>query len=234
MLYFQGQENNFKEQASFYQNKYFIKMLFLICLIKRIANFEENTEIENSEERKQIEEITREIFDNFNSILLLLTKENPMAGSLLFSRIAITLLIREDYHDLNLYINALKMMKKFRCKINTYFLTSHIHNMFQEKMKINEENNNNIIILLNIYKIILKTSSDKSVLQANNIIASDLKYIIDSQDFKYACDYLANETEIELVEGVYKCIHLLQSEYFYVINQFIDIKRVIEKLKEDN
>ena len=71
-------------------------------------------------------------------------------------------------------------------------------------------------------------------MQTNNIIASDLKYIIDSQDFKYACDYLANETEIELVEGVYKCIHLLQSEYFYVINQFIDIKRVIEKLKEDN
>ena len=61
-----------------------------------------------------------------------------------------------------------------------------------------------------------------------------MKYIIDSQDFKYIIDYLSNETEINLVEGVYKCIHLLQNEYFYIFNQFIDIKKIIDRLKDGN
>ena len=234
LIFFQGQENSFKEQTRFFQNKYYIKILFLICLVQRISIFELNTEMGGSEERKKILNLTREIFDNFNSILLLLTKDNPLASSLLFSRIAITLLIRDNFYDLNIYINVLNMMKKFNCKINTYFLTSHIHTVFQEKLLINEENNDNIIILLNIYKIILKISSEKSILKVNNIIAADLKYIIDTQDFKYMIDYLANEAEINLVEGVYKCIHLLQNEYFYIFNQFIDIKKIIERLKDDN
>ena len=234
VVYFQGQENTFKEQACFFQNKYYIKMLFLICLIQRISKFEVNTEIENTDERKKIDILIKELYDNVNSILLLLTKNNPLASSLLFSRIAITLLIREDFYDLNLYINILRMMKRYNCKINTYFLTSHIHNTFQEKLLINEENNKNLIILLNIYKLILKISSDKCMLKVNNIISTDIKFIIDSQDFKYACDYLENDSEINLVEGVYKCIHLLQSEYFYVVNQFIDIKKMIEKLKDED
>ena len=234
VVYFQGQENTFKEQANFFQNKYYIKMLFLICLIQRISKFEANTEIENTDERKKIDNLTKEIFDNFGSILLILTKDNPLAGSLLFSRIAITLLIRNNFFDLNFYINTLKMMKKFTYKINTYFLTSHIHNTFQEKLFVGDENNNNLIILLDIYKLILKVSSDKSMLQVNNIIAADLKYILDIQDFKYACDYLSNETEITLVESVFKCIHLLQSEYFYIINQFIFIKKIIDKLNDEN
>ena len=234
VVYFQGQENTFKEQANFFQNKYYIKMLFLICLIQRISKFEANTEIENTDERKKIDNLTKEIFDNFGSILLILTKDNPLAGSLLFSRIAITLLIRNNFFDLNFYINTLKMMKKFNYKINTYFLTSHIHNTFQEKLFVGDENNNNLIILLDIYKLILKVSSDKSMLQVNNIIAADLKYILDIQDFKYACDYLSNETEITLVESVFKCIHLLQSEYFYIINQFIFIKKIIDKLNDEN
>ena len=233
LVFFQGQENTFKEQACFYQNKYFIKMLFLICLIQRISKFEENTEKENTEERKKIENLTKEILDNFNSILLLLTKDNPLASSLLFSRIAITLLIRDNFYDLNIYTNILKMMIKYNCKINTYFLTSHIHNTFQDKLIVEEENNLNIITLLNLYKLILKISSDKSILQVNNIISSDIKNIIDSNEFKYVYE-LQNETEITLVEAVYKCIHLFQSEYIYIFNQFIDIKRIIEKLKEDN
>ena len=232
ILFFQGQENNFKEQAAFYQNKYYIKLLFLICLIERISKFVANTEKEKTDERKAIDDLTKEIFENFNSILIFLTKDNPMTSSLLFSRIAITLLIRRNFYDLNIYINILKMMKKFNCKINTYFLTSHIHNTFQEKI-IDNDNYNDIIILLNIYKLILKISSDKSILQVNNIISSDLKYIIDSQDFKYSIDGLSTETEIDYVEAVYKCIHLLQSEYFYIFNQFIDIKKIIEKLKDD-
>ena len=233
LVFFQGQENTFKEQACFYQNKYFIKMLFLICLIQRISTFEANTEKENTEERKKIENLTKEIFENINSILLLLTKDNPLASSLLFSRIAITLLIRDNFYDLNIYINILKMMIKYNCKINTYFLTSHIHNTFQDKLIVDEENNNNIITLLHLYKLILKISSDKSMLQVNNIISSDIKNIIDSNEFKYVYE-LQNETEINLVEAVYKCIHLFQSEYIYIFNQFIDIKRIIEKLREDN
>ena len=118
----QAQENTFREQASFFQNKYYIKMLFLICLLQRISNFELNTEMENSEERKKIYIVTREIFNNFNSILLITTKNNPLASTLLFSRIAITLLIRDNFEDLNIYINVLKMMKKYNCKINTYFI----------------------------------------------------------------------------------------------------------------
>ena len=232
--FYEKQEKTFKVQARFFQNKYFIKLLFLICLEERISRFEANTEIENTEERKKIDDLRRRTFDNFGKLLILVTQDNPMAGSLLFSRIAITLLIRDKFEDLNLYIEILKMMKKYNCKINTYFLTSHIHIQFQEKMIINEENIKNIITLLNIYKLILKISSDKSILKVNNIISSDLKFIIDSQDFKYSVDYLANEAEIDLVEGVYKCMHLLQNEYFYIINQFIDIKKIIERLRDDN
>ena len=234
VIHFQGKENNFMDQASFFQNKYYIKMLFLICVEERIAKFELNTENEKSQEKKNIDNLCREIFNNFNSILLLETKDNPLSGSLMFSRIAITLLIRDNFEDLNIYINVLKMMKKYNCKINTYFLTSHIHTMFQEKMSINEENINNVINLLNVYKLILKISSDKSILSANNIIATDLKYILDNQDFKYICEYLSSESEMELCENLYKCIHLLQNEYFYIINQYIEIKKIIEKLKDNN
>ena len=208
--------------------------MFLICLELRISKFEENTEKENSEERKKIENLTTEIFEGFSKFILLLTKDNPLAGSILFSRIAISLFIRDKFEDLNLYIELLKMMKKYNCKINTYFLTSHIHNTLQDKIEINEANNPNIITLLNIYNIILKVSSEKSILHVNNIIASDLKYILDTQDFNYLVDYLGNELEVDLVEGVYECIHYLQSEYFYIINQFIDIKKIIDKLNEDN
>ena len=234
VLFLQRQENTFKEQARFFQNKYFIKMLFLICLEQRIARFEANIEKEKTEERQKIDDLSKSIFDKFAAIIITLTKDNPLSCSLLFSRIAITLLIRDNFQDLNLYINLLKMMKKYNCKINTSFLTSHIHTIFQEKMFINDDNNTNIITLLNIYKLILRISSDKSMLHVNNIISSDLRYIIISQDFKYAIDYLANENEVEVVEGVYKCIHLLQSEYFYIINQFIDIKKIIDKLGNDD
>ena len=230
----QAKDNTFKEQASFFQNKYFIKMLFLICLESRISKFASNEEMENSEEKNRIDSLSSEIFYNFNSILQIEMNDNPLAGSLLFSRIAITLLIRDKFEDMNIYINILKMMKKYNFRVNTYFLTSHIHTTFQEKMVISEENNNNMVILLNIYKLILTISSNKSILQVNNIISSDLKYILENQNFKYMCDYLEKGIELELVENLFKCVHLLQNEYFYVINQFIDIKKIIEKLKENN
>ena len=230
----QAQENTFREQASFFQNKYYIKMLFLICLLQRISNFELNTEMENSEERKKIYIVTRELFNNFNSILLISTKNNPLASTLLFSRIAITLLIRDNFEDLNIYINTMRMMKKYNCRINTYFLTSHVHTVFKENMFISEENHNNIITLLNLYKLILKISSDKSMLQVNNIISSDLRFIIQNQNFKYMCDYLEKGAEMEVVEIFFKCVHLLQNEYFYVINQFINIKKIIDKLQDNN
>lgn len=83
--------------------------------------------------KKRIDNLSSEIFNNFNSILLIEMNDNPLAGSLLFSRIAITLLIRDRFEDLNIYISILKMMKKYNCRVNTYFLTSHIHTTFQEK-----------------------------------------------------------------------------------------------------
>lgn len=126
------------------------------------------------------------------------------------------------------------MMKKYNCKINTYFLTSHVHTIFKENMFISEENYNNIITLLNLYKLILKISSDKSMLRANNIISSDLRFIIQNQNFKYMCDYLEKGAEMEVVEIFFKCVHLLQNEYFYVINQFINIKKIIDKLQDNN
>jgi hypothetical protein len=101
-------------------------------------------------------------------------------------------------------------------------------------MFISEENYHNLITLLNLYKLILKNSSDKSMLRVNNIISSDLRFIIQNQNFKYMCDYLEKGAEMDVVEIVFKCVHLLQSEYFYIINQFINIKKIIEKLQDNN
>ena len=115
-------ENNFKSQARFFQNKYFINFLFFISFEERISTFEKNTELKDSEQRKNIDDLVKQIFENINKVLVIITKDNPMAASLLFSRIAISLLIRNDFEDLNFYINILKMMKRFDCKINTYFL----------------------------------------------------------------------------------------------------------------
>ena len=231
-LYIDTRDNNFKTQANFFQNKYFINFIFLISFLDRISTFEKNTEIEGTDERKKIDTITKDIFDNINYILLLITKDNPMAASLLFSRIMISLLIRNDFDDLKIYIDILKMMRRYECKINTYFLTSHIHHIYKERMILREDNINNIITLLNLYKIILKISSDNSMLKVNNIISADLRVMIINQEFIDIFSSLDNELKINVVENVYKCIHLLQNEYFYIINQFIDIKSIINKLKD--
>ena len=227
-------ENNFKSQARFFQNKYFINFLFFISFEERISTFEKNTELKDSEQRKNIDDLVKQIFENINKVLVIITKDNPMAASLLFSRIAISLLIRNDFEDLNFYINILKMMKRFDCKINTYFLTSHVHNIFKERMVVDEDNSANIITLLKLYKIILKISSDNSMLKVNNIIASDLRFISVSQEFIDLFNSMKTETEINIIECVYQCIHLLQNEYFYIINQFIDIISIIQKLKDEN
>jgi hypothetical protein len=216
-LYIDTRDNNFKTQANFFQNKYFINFIFLISFLDRISTFEKNTEIEGTDERKKIDTITKDIFDNINYILLLITKDNPMAASLLFSRIMISLLIRNDFDDLKIYIDILKMMRRYECKINTYFLTSHIHHIYKERMILREDNINNIITLLNLYKIILKISSDNSMLKVNNIISADLRVMIINQEFIDIFSSLDNELKINVVENVYKCIHLLQNEYFYII-----------------
>ena len=232
--FMQEQDNNFKTQVNFFQNKYYINFLFFISFMERISTFEKNTEIENSEPRKNIDDLVKQIFENIHQVLNILVKDNPMTASLLFSRIAISLLIRNDFNELGFYRNILKMMQRFNCKINTYFLTSHVHNIFKERMIISPENNDNIIMLLKLYKIILKISSDNSMLKVNNIIASDLRFIIKSQEFPELFNSMKTDTEINIVEGVYQCIHLLQNEYFYIINQFINILTIIDKLKDEN
>ena len=231
--YLKGRPNDFKQQASFFQNKYYVKLIFLICIQERILKFEMNTEVEDSEEGKKITALRKEIFRNFTEILTIVTKDNPLAGSILFSRIAISLLINGDFNDLNLYIELLKMLKKYKCKINTYFLTSHVHHIFNKRMKVDEENIGNLIILLNLYKLILKISSQKSLLSVNNIIATDLKSIIEDQEFKNVCDNMSTKPKINVVGLTYKCINLLQNEYFYIINKYIDIKKIIEMLNDD-
>jgi len=233
-LYIDTRDINFKSQANFFQNKYFITFLFLISFEERISTFEKNTEIAGTEQRKKIDDKTKQIFENINHVLMTITQDNPMTASLLFSRIAISLLIRNDFDELNIYINVLKMMKRYECKINTYFLTSHVHNIFKERMILKDENIDNMITLLNLYKIILKISSDNSMLKVNNIIAADLRVLIINQEFRDIFSSLDNETKINVVECVYKCIHLLQNEYFYMINQFIDIKSLIDKLQDEN
>ena len=232
--YLQNGELNFKTQASFFQNKYFINFLFFISFHERISIFEKNTENTRSEERLKIDNIVNSIFENINTVLTLITKDNPMAASLLFSRIVISLLIKNEFEELNIYINLLKMMRKFNCKINTYFLTSHVHNIFKERMSVNEENSQNIVTLLILYKMILKISSDNSLLKVNNIISADLRFIILKQEFRDLFNSMQNDNEINIIECVYDCIHLLQNEYFYIINQFVDIRTVIEKLKDIN
>jgi hypothetical protein len=125
-------------------------------------------------------------------------------------------------------------MKRFDCKINTYFLVSHVHNIFKERMILKDENIDDMITLLNLYKIILKISSDNSMLKVNNIIAADLRIMIINQEFRDIFSSLDNEVKVHVVECIYKCIHLLQNEYFYMINQFIDIKSLIDKLQDEN
>ena len=227
-------ENNFKTQVNFYQNKYFIHFLFFISFMERTSTFEKNTEEEDSDLRKNIDDLVKQIFENINKVLMVIVKDNPLTASLLFSRIAISLLIKNSFNELGFYRNILKMMQRFNFKINTYFLTSHVHNIFKERMVITEENSTNIITLLKLYKIILKMSSDNSMLKVNNIIAADLRFIIINNEFIDLFNSMKNETEINIVEGVYQCIHLLQNEYFYIINQYINILAIIDKLKDEN
>ena len=225
------QEINFKNQVKFIQNKYFINFIFFISLIQRISVFEQNTEMEGTEERNKIDNVVQEIDANIRKVLLLVTKDNPMTGTLLFSRIIITLLIKDNFDDLKIYIDVLKMMKKYNCKINLYFLVSHIHNIFKERLTLDKENIPNIINLLHLYKLILKISSDNSILKVNNIIGANLRYIIDSINFR---NIFQNMENIDIIESVYKCIHSLQNEYFYIINQYMDMKSIIQKLQDDN
>ena len=229
--FLEGEELTFKNQVRFIQNKYFINFLFFISLIQRISTFEKNTEINGSEERNKIDNIVQGIDENVKNILLLITKDNPMTGSLLFSRIVITLLIKDSFDDLKIYIEIVKMMKKYNCKINTYFLVSHIFNSFNERLSLEEENIPNVINLLTLYRLILKISSNNSLLKVNNIIGSSLRYIIESNYFRKIFENMEN---IDVIESVYKCIHSLKNEYFYIINQFIDIKSIIQKLQDDN
>ena len=49
------------------------------------------------------------------------------------------------------------------------------------------------------------------MLKVNNIIAADLRFIIINNEFNDLFNSMKNETEINIVEAVYQCIHLLQN-----------------------
>ena len=234
LLFLQTRDINFKSQANFFQNKYFINFIFVIAFIERTSTFAKNTETENSKEREDIDYLSRQIFENINQILLVLTQDNPMTASLLFNRIMISLLIKNDFNELNIYINVLKMMKRYNCKINTYFLASHVHNIFKERMILKNDNIKNLATLLSLYKIILKISSDNSMLKVNNIIASDLRFITNRQEYIETFEKTDQLDKLKIIQNIYKCIHYLQNEYFYIINQYIDIVSIIKKLKRKN
>ena len=85
--------------------------LFFISFMERTSTFEKNTEEEDSDLRKNIDDLVKQIFENINKVLMVIVKDNPLTASLLFSRIAISLLIRNSFNELGFYRNILKMMQ---------------------------------------------------------------------------------------------------------------------------
>ena len=72
------------------------------------------------------------------------------------------------------------------------------------------------------------------MLKVNNIIASDLRFITNRQEYIETFEKTDQLDKLKIIQNIYKCIHYLQNEYFYIINQYIDIVSIIKKLKRKN
>ena len=66
----------------------------------------------------------------------------------------------------------------------------------------------------------------------NNLIATQLKSILENDEFKKALATLKDETESKLIILVLKCVNFLQKEYFYIMNPYIEILPIMEKLNQ--
>lgn len=227
----QKRENSFGEQISFFQNKFYFRILFLMGIQQSISKFILNAEIDGTDKKNEIINISSQINESFNNLLLLLTKDNPLTCSVLFSKIVVSLLIKKSTDDLSIYVKLLEIMKNYKYKIDTSFLTLHMHTIYADKfnpVKFPKESLN----LLTIYILILKVASERALLESNNIIAADLRFFLENNGFQASFESLETKYQKKIVEAFFSCVHRLQSEYFYIFTKFIEIDKISEKLHD--
>ena len=71
-------------------------------------------------------------------------------------------------------------------------------------------------------------------MEVNNLIATKIKILLETQDFKTYLSNLKSFQEQSIVIYTFKIINRLQREYIYLINPSIPIVSIIEKLDNDS
>ena len=220
------------QQIGFYRNLHFHKLFNIMTLSHKIINYCLSIEDNNSEPKKKIEEISEKIHDNLKQIMLNFCRNNTFITPLVFEDCNIDLLLDKKTDNIDFYTITLKNMKESNYKINTLGLTTYIcenYDLFRN-FKNQEEK---LITMLKLYKLILKLSSEKCLMEVNNLLTTKIKNLIETQDFRNLLTNLQTPMEQNIVIHTFKLFNNLQNEYIYLLNPSIPIIPIIEKLQED-
>ena len=225
---------NYIQQISFYRDLYFHKLVNIMILSHKIINYCFNIEDEQSEEIINIRSISEKIYGNLKQIILNLCRDNTFITPLLFEKNNIDLMLDGKTDNLDFYTTTLRNMKNSNYKINTLNLTYYICENYNTYFKsLDYENNQKLLTILKLCKFILKLSSNKCIMEVNNLIATKIKMLLETQEFKSYLINLKTYQEQSIVIYTFKIINRFQREYIYLINPSIPIVSIIEKLEND-
>ena len=225
---------NYIQQISFYRDLYFHKLVNIMILSHKIINYCFNIEDEQREEIINIRSISEKIYGNLKQIILNLCRDNTFITPLLFEKNNIDLMLDGKTDNLDFYTTTLRNMKNSNYKINTLNLTYYICDNYNTYFKsLDYENNQKLLTILKLCKFILKLSSNKCIMEVNNLIATKIKMLLETQEFKSYLINLKTYQEQSIVIYTFKIINRFQREYIYLINPSIPIVSIIEKLEND-
>ena len=224
----------FKEQVNALSNKITIKLIYFLKILNKIKRFKNLIEIKDSEEYVETKKIFDSITNKVSDSLFLIAKNNPLIGCQFFNSIAIELLLGDSVGNLEFYYKILKECLKANYKINTKCFVNYLYDKFNKYFLEPLSYPYEIVLLSSVYNLCLQISSDKSILEVNNIITTQIKVILNSADFLKAFTDFSTEEEKNLVKHVFNNIHLLKTEYFCLINKSINLKLLVSKLQDDH
>ena len=223
----------FTSQFLFVRGGYIKQLINLIIIAQRIIRYLSNIEEEGTSEKEFVNDINEGIHESFKSILNSISKDNPFVATLFFSLSWIKVIMNDNFDNLDFYVGLTKMIKKYKYKIFPEYLLNYIINHFLGNILTELKTNiTKIEKVLKLFKNLLQISSNKCIMHINNLIATQLKSILENDEFKKALATLKDETESKLIILVLKCVNFLQKEYFYIMNPYIEILPIMEKLNQ--
>jgi hypothetical protein len=236
--------NSEEHRNLFNKQLIFFKMNFVDTLISICASFTKNNNFKLYF-KGQSENIINKILFLLENYFLV---ENPFLLSVCFNSELINYLFELSTPNLlEFFRNNLKTLNKYYYLINFHPLLLKLTTMFSIS-KMNHTSKE-LPILLEIFNLSLTNSSEKTVGITNSIISFEIKNVIINSSFNDLVNDFVRDLESDLklklninlknssdnlLTLIFECLVNLQEDYFYLMNDYIDIDIVNQLLEYEN